>query len=193
MIVYDFETDNVDKDVPKGFSPSVTLYSEANFQGVINYLSEGEYIGDRFDGHNILRTIGSIKIPANFYVAITEQSKEAFKHHYITDNGTCTKTYVGPTEINRFNKFRKVVAINIGRSKPSSAILCTDGGRCFVYDSGKHTLLPNMSMTVTDVTLNDQVSKVNLYSDWSFKNLVQSFTQNGSVQYPVIIRGVEVI
>lgn len=170
----------------------VIVYSNKNYTGFNTILNEGIY-DDISD--TIKYDIKSIVVPKGYCLTLVFNIYARYNHALATNTSVMSnqfsRTFFGPIKI---NKFFKIVSVNVKLIKDNSVIFCNnDSSECFVYDIGKYMLPGYIFIKVSHVTLGPSVKKVNLYSDWNFRYLVQSFESSGDVTYPTSIKSIEIL
>ena len=154
---------------------AVLVYEFPNYKGKVKELSWGEFQVNK----EIF--VGSIVIPKDYYV-----------HFVYTPNKLRTLYgHIKEPSIPNLLNGKPLDMIAITKRYNNSVIFC-DQENCFALPPGSHVLPPYLFLKINQVIVNQYTSHVILYSDVSFRDLVQEMKESGEVEFPKIVRAVKI-
>lgn len=170
MSVYDINRYDINQDLE-----GVLLFETANFSGRKLLLTEGEHTNPLGGVNNSLTVARSI-IMNNKYIFCG-----------ITDKNRII-SFRGPIKKN-INNFFKI--INIMRIRDSSVIFYGNNV-IYAYDIGRTEIPPYLYTKVNKVILGKDIKRLILYAGFNFSRVIENRTFSGSIEYPKIVRSIEI-
>jgi hypothetical protein len=153
----------------------VEIFQFPNYKGMVKTFDWGTYgVPDEI-------LAGSIRIPKDYFI------------HFVY-NGNKLSTLFGPKNqatIESKNENSPLEMISITKRFDNSVIFC-DKNNCFTLPPGSHVLSPFLFLRVNHIIISQYTAEVILYNDVSFRNIIQSLTQSGEVEFPKIVRAVKI-